>query len=188
MTTVDTSEADQRIVNGVRAIIAKAMPTEQPQRTRPGGMDFGWGGGGQPLVTANTDPILLEVPFNARIVWAHLWALDGAGAVTPVTATVEVRIRTTQGSGGSSVLYGTGSVPALTSAGFADLDLTGWQRNLVIGDAVIARLTALTGSANLVALTLQLRPTEVPVGVTPLIDAGASTYVDANGNPYVYRS
>jgi hypothetical protein len=182
------ADAERRINAGVQQIIARATPAERAEPTRPGGLDFGWSGGGQPIDITAVDPMLLEVPFDARIVWAHLYALDGAGNPAPVTATVELRIRQATARGGTTALYGTGSVPALSSAGFAELDTTGWLTNLTIGDAVIARLTALTGVANVVVLAIQLRPTEAPLGIAGVVDSGGDAFVDASGNRFVFRS
>lgn len=178
---------DSVLDGALTTVLIKAQREVVERAVRPGGLDFGWGGGGQPLVATETDPMLLEVPFDSSIVWAHLYALDGAGDYTPVTASVELRIRT-GGLGGSSFLYGTGSVPALSAQGFANLDLTGWRRNLVTGDAVTARLLSLSGTANVVAVTIQLRPTDAPIGVTPMVDDSGDAYVDDLGREYVFRS
>jgi hypothetical protein len=177
------SALDQAVAN----ILTLARQEDGPRSVRPGGLDFGWSGGGQPIDATLTDPILLEVPFDARIVWAHLYALDGAGEFAPVTATVEVRIRQAVAGGASTALYGTGTIPALTSVGFADLDTTGWQLNLSVGDAMTARLTALTGVANVVVLAIQLRPTDAPLGISDVVDNTGNAFVDNAGNRFVFR-
>jgi hypothetical protein len=122
-------------------------------------------GGGQALTLASMDPMLLEVPFPSRIVWARLWALDGAIPAQPiaVSATVGVRLTNYASFDGGALLSGTGAVPALVSAPKASVDLAGWVIKLTIGDAVIAQPTAFSGAAHMLGLTIQLRPTEVPL-------------------------
>lgn len=183
----DTSAAVPDLVEAWRTLLSKAQRPELPPAVRPATVNFNWGGGGVPIVLANTDPVLVEVPFPSRIVWAHLYAGDATGLPMAVTASVEVRVTQFTEFGGSVALYGSGTVPALSSASRADLDLTGWQVNLITGDALIGRLLTFTGAATWVTLSLLLRPTDVPIGVTSVIDATSNSYTDANGNLYVYR-
>lgn len=167
-------------------VLVKAQRQLAEPVVRTGGLDYGWTGGGAPIVAIETDPQLLEVPFDCYIVWAHMYALDGTGDYISVNATAELRVR--QGSGGSSVLSGSGSPPSLSAQSYSDISLSGWRRNLAIGQTVTARLVSFTGTATVVAITMQLRSTEAALGIDSIVDSGGDPFTDSSGDPFVFRS
>lgn len=167
---------------------ALAGGTAQAQ-SRPVGIDFTWTGGGLPLVLANLDPILVEVPIDSSIVWAHLYAGDANMNPVAVSATVDVQRTTFATFASRTPLYGLGLIPTL-SAGYAtDCDLTLWNMNFIVGDTIIARVASFTGTATWLALVLQLRPTQaVQLGVDTVTDSDGNTITDSAGNTLVLRS
>ncbi len=172
-------------------LLAKARQRAEEQAgitPRTASIIFEWAGGGLPLVAANTDPVLIEVPFDSTIVWAHMYAGDAAGLPVAVTATVAVAFTLLSTFGAQSALNGTGLQPSLQADSIRDVDLTSWHTNLLTGDTIIARLASFAGAATWVALSLQLRATQVQIGVAPYVDTGGDTYVDASGSSYVFRS
>jgi hypothetical protein len=179
---------DSLLDSALTTLLGKAIRDAEAEGAitpRTATINFSWGGGGQPLVLTNTDPILVEVPFPSKIIWAHLYAGDAAGQPAVVTASVEVRITQFSSFGGSLALYGSGTAPALTAASRADLDVTNWQVNLLTGDALIARLTAFTGSADWIALVLLIR--SVDDALITVVDTSGDQFVDTSGNPFVIR-
>lgn len=190
---------DSVLEGALTTVLVKAQRALAEPAVRPATINFEWSGGGIPIPVAvdpitlasgptTLDPILVEVPFPCRIVWAHMYAGDAAGNPIAVTASADVRLTQLLTFGGSVPLSGTGTPPGLQADSIADADLTGWQLNLTTTDTLIARLTTFTGTATWVALVLQLRPTDVPIGVETMLDASDVTYTDADGNPYVFRS
>lgn len=184
----------EKVDHQVRSI----LDTMPGQVLRPATMKFGWTGGGQPIavtvdpitlasVPTNADPMELDVPFACRIVWARLKAGDAAGMPVSVDATVDVQLSQFTTFGGQTPLYGSGTIPTLTSASSVDLSLTGWIVDLVTADTITAKLTTFTGQATWVTLSLQLRPTDVTVGNAYTTSAG-TVYTSANGRSYIFRS
>lgn len=184
----DTSVAEGKIINAVRTMIAKSRPGVGPDRARPASIVFEWTGGGLPIVQANTDPVLVEVPMPCRIVWAHLYAGDVVGNPVATTATVNVQLTSLTTFGASTPLYGSGAIPALVSDSATNLDLTDWHRNLVTTDTLIGRLATFSGAATWLVLVLQLRPTDVPIGVSAVTDDAGDPFTDADGNALTFRA
>lgn len=183
--------ADSLFEGGVSRIIGKALrdfSQQTPPSLRPATINFEWSGGGTALVATTCDPILVEVPFDSNIVWAHLYAGDANGRPIKVTATVDLQLTQLAAFGVTTALYGTGATPSLTVQSSADTPVVGWQANLITGDAIVARLATFTGLATWLALTLQLRPTDVAIGVSTIVDNAGDTVVDSNGNTLVFRS
>lgn len=178
-------EAFTRLLGKVQQ---EAAQQQVAAAVRPATINFVWGGGGLPIVAANCDPLLVEVPFPSFVVWAHLYAGDALGHPVEVTATVEVRLTQLLTFGDSVPLYGLGLPPHMTVAAVADVNVQAWQQNLITGDALVARLATFSGTATWLALVLQLRPTDVPLGVTGIVDDSGDTIVDSDGNPIVLRS
>lgn len=195
--------ADSVLDQAFTTLLAKAQrplldATATAPPIRPATINFEWTGAGSPIAVAvdpisfasspaAVDPILVEVPFACTIGWAHMFAGDAAGNFQTADARVDVRL-TQLGLGSSVSLSGTGAGPALSGVGAAILDLEGWQSNLVVGDILIARLTSFSGSATWVALTLQLLPTHVGLGVAGIVDNNGDQIVDNDGNPIVMRN
>lgn len=180
--------ADSVLEGALTMLLEKAQRQGIDPPVRPANLDLAFVGGGQPLTAATADPVSHEIPFPCRLVWAHMYALDGRGRPISVSATIDVQITQFSTLGASAPLYGSASIPALSAASSADLSLSGWQLNLITGDIIIATLATFTGSALKVGLALQFRPTDVPIGVSGYTDAGGGSYVDANGEVYVFRS
>lgn len=156
--------------------------------TLPATVNMQFGGGGAPIVLANTDPSKASVPFAGRIAWARLCAGDATGRPVAVTATVDVQLTSFETFGASTSLSGSGTSPSLQTDSVRDCDLTGWHLNLVTGDWLIARLLSFSGSATWIALEMLIRPTDVPIGVAGVVDANGDQIVDNNGNPIVVRN
>jgi hypothetical protein len=169
-------------------LLAKARPNDLPAAVRPATIDFIWTGGGQPLDATMMDPILVEVPFPARLVWAHMFAGDGTGGAVPVQATLDLRLTSLSAFGTSSPVYGTGSPPRLDSFAATNLSLDGWQLNFATGDALIAFPVTFIGTATWLALTLQLRPTESPIGITDVTDNAGDAMTFNDGSTVEFRS
>lgn len=154
---------------------------------RPATLNFQFSGGGTAPVTTTTDPILLEVPWPGEIRWAHMYAGDINGQPVAVNATIDVSITRLSTFGGTLPLYGS-AIPTLTAASTADLVVTTWIKNLLPGDALIARLMSFDGLATWVSLNLLLYPTNSDLGSSTLVSDAGDTIVDANGNVVVRRS
>lgn len=175
--------ADAGLTDAFRRLVPQPVRTARP--TRPATVVLGFGGGGQPLVAATTDPVQFDVPFPCRLAWARLRAGDALGQPVAVSATVDVQLSQFEQFGGSSKLYATGTMPALSGTYKADLSLSGWHIDLAAGDTVMARLATFSGSATWLTLSLLLRPTDVPVRLAPVLNASGLPYVDASGAVYV---
>lgn len=154
---------------------------------RPATVNFEWAGGGTQLTQTAADPILIEIPFPCTIVWAHLRAGDAAGNPSSVTATVDVELSQFETFGGKTPLYGTGTTPTLSSQSKNNVSLTGWKIDLTTGDTIIARLTALSGSATWLTLTLLLRPTDVPITTSNIADSSGNLLIDSGGNTLILQ-
>lgn len=162
-------------------------------------INFEWNGGGQPLTTAidpltlyeyplTTDPVLVEVPFDATIVWAHMYAGDSRGNPIPISTMVDLTLSSLLTFGAQTPVYGIGARPEMVAESSVDLPLTGWQLNLVTGDTLMATPFTFTGVATWFALTLLIRTTQVPLGVEPIVDNNGAQIVDNAGNLIVLRS
>ena len=178
---------DSILDGALTTLLEKAQRRVLPSAPRTATINFQWSGGGSALTLTTVDPILVEVPFPSRIVWAHLYAGDGAGLPVAITATVDIGLTKLLTFGGSVPLYGSGAVPALTAAASADLLLTGWQIDLDTGDTLVARILTFTGAATWVTLALQVRAVDSLIGEQPIVDSLAADYVDASGATYVIR-
>jgi hypothetical protein len=181
---------DSVLDEALTILLAKAQRTQletTPQR-KPAMIEFEWTGGGAPIVLANCDPVLNEVPFPGDIVWAHMWAGDAAGNPVAVTATITVGLTQILTFGASTSLHGSGSPPSLVVDSATNASITGWQTHLVTGDTLIGVLTAFTGLATWVALTILVRPTTEDIGVQGIADANGDQIVDEFGNLIVLRS
>jgi hypothetical protein len=148
----------------------------------PATINFGFSGGSSALTTGSVTPFLVEVPFAAHIVWVHMYAGDAAGAPVAVSAVVELHVTSLDAFGGSSNLWGTGSPATMTSASHVDISLSGWQLDLDAGDTLIARLASFTGTAEWLALTMQLKPTTTPV-FGAVQDSSNAALTSDNGTP-----
>jgi hypothetical protein len=169
-------------------LLKKAMRDTPFPSLRPGGIDFWWGGGGLPLSVLTIDPLIAEVPFASRLVWAHLFAGDATGAAVSVDATIELQLTNLYSFGVKSPVYGGGIPPALIGAYAADLDISDWQVNFNVGDVLIAYPTIFTGTATWLALTLQLRPTDVPQGIDTVTDNAGSDMTFNDGSGVEFRA
>jgi len=178
---------DSQLDAAFNLLLQKAFRAPGSPALRPGGIDFFWGGGGLPLDISLTDPLIAEVPFACRLVWAHLFAGDGAAGAVPVQARVELRMTSLSGFGTSSPVYGSGSPPLLTTAAVNNCALDGWVINYETGDLLIAWPTVFVGTATWLALTLQVRPTEVPVGITTVTDNAGSDMTFNDGSTVEFR-
>lgn len=163
-----------------------AAAIDQP--VRPATIESTWSGGGQALTIATMDPVINEVPFASNLVWVHLFAGDNQGAPVNVTAQIDLHVTQLATFGASQALNGTGLAPSLVGGSAADIDITGWQQNINAGDVIIAVPKAFSGLATWLTLTIQIRPTNVPVGDTNVTDNSGSQIVDNNGNPIVVRA
>ena len=56
------------------------------------------------------------------------------------------------------------------------------------GDALLAVPTSISGSATWLAVVLQIRSTEVPLGVTGVTDTSGTSVTSSDGTPVVLRS
>lgn len=193
--------ADATLDQAFTTLLAKAQKRllDSPQATvKPATINFEWTGGGQPITVAvdpitllstpAVDPVLVEVPFPSTIIWAHMFAGDAAGRPVAVSASVDVELTQLLTFNASTSISAGGFSPALSSQAVSDLSIVGWQTNLATGDLLIARLTSFVGLATWVALTLQILPTNVPIGVAGVTDGTGDQIVDSNGNIVVLRN
>ncbi len=201
-TGVSGVSVDSVLDGAFTILLAKAqrkLLDTPPVTMKPASVNFEWTGGGAPIAVAidpitfvsaptAADPVLIEIPFPCSIGWAHLFAGDAAGRPMVASATVDVQLTQITNLGSSIALYGTGAIPQLSNASAAIIDLTNWQPNLLTSDILIARLTAFTGLATWVALTLQLVPTDVGLGLIPVVDGAANLLTDGSGNTLVLRN
>jgi hypothetical protein len=116
-----------------------------------------FGGGGEALSVAGSDPRIIEVPDPGEIVWVHLYA--GNASAQPVAVDVTIDLQRTRLStfGGSSPVYGSGTPPSLSGSATADMSLVGWFTHFESGDTLIARLSSFTGAATWVAIFVNVR-------------------------------
>lgn len=154
---------------------------------RPATLNFMFSNGATALSALVMGPLLLEVPWPGSITWAHMYAGDVYGQPVVVTASISLNITRITTFGGSSSLTGA-SVPTLTDASSANLSTTEWVRNLLPGDAIVARLISFTGDATWVSLNLLLYPTNTAIGLSTVVDNSGNTVVDNDGNRVVARS
>ncbi len=182
-------------------LLAKAQrrQLEAGRTTRSATVNFMWGGGGSPIAVALDavtnvstptflDPLLAEVPFPSSIQWAHVYAGDGAGHPIAVNTTIDVQLTQLLTFGSSVPLNGTGTAPRLQADSSTDVDLTDWQTNLMTGDALIARVTSLTGVPTWIALVLLLRPTDEALGVIDVTNNAGDPMTNSAGDPMVFRN
>lgn len=171
-------------------LLQKAFKPDQAFTYKPTTINFMWSGGGLPLDIAMLDPILIEVPFPARLVWAHIYAGVALGVPVATDATIELRMTTLAGFGTTAPVYGTGLIPTLPTAAGIDLDITDWQLNFDTGDTLIAYVSTIDVAtlATWLALTLQLRPTDVPIGVTDVLDESDLGITTEDGSLVILRA
>ncbi len=179
---------DSTLDQAFTLLLAKAQQRIPQPGLRPGGIDFMWGGGGQAITLATMDPLLVEVPFPSRLVWAHMYAGDGVGQPSLVTATIQVKLTSVASFGTSIPLSGTGTAPNLNLQSASDCDITDWQLNYDTGDTLIAYPTVFTGAATWLALTLQLRPTDANLGAEDVLDNVGDQMTLNDGTLLEFRS
>lgn len=179
---------DSLLDQAFTTLLNKARGPAIEQAVRPATINFVFSNNGAALVVTTRDPLLVEVPFPCRIVWVHLYAGDKNGAPVAVTATVDLFLTQWDHFGTFAPVYGSGTPPHLTLDSVANADLSGWQLHLTTGDTLMARLRTFTGAASWLALTLQLRPTDVPIGISNVTDLAGSFVTDSAGNIVVSRS
>jgi len=184
---VGRTESKPELVEMWKSVIKKARTEIPPAAVRTTTMNFQWTGGGQALVLANTDPVILEVPFPARLLWAHMRAGDANGFPIPVTTTVDLQWSKFENWGAQNPVYGVGTPPSLSSASSNDCDTTSWHLDYTTGDTFVASLSSFSGVATWVALILLLRAVDAPLGQDSLIDVSSDTIIDSNGNVVVVR-
>ena len=152
-----------------------ATPPADPLRARPATINFTFDGGGAPVIppevdpTTPTDPVLgesalltttssvqiVEIPWPCKVAWVHLWAFDAIGMPFTVTnALFDIWITQYFNFGGRIPMHGVGAQPVLAGVSKDDMNLTGWNTTLNIGDAVQCRLSSLTGAATSLAVTI----------------------------------
>jgi hypothetical protein len=152
-------------------LLDKSFQAEPEAVVRPATINFMWSGGGLPLNLISMDPILVEIPFPARLVWVHFYAGDAKGRPAIVNATFEMILTNQTVWGSYTPLYSTGTPPTIVEASTADIDLTDWAQNLATGDTLLAFPSAFTGTgATWAAITVQLRPTEQSIGNSQVTD------------------
>jgi len=168
-------------------LLRKAI-REAPQLTvKPVGVDFFWGVGGLPLDITIVDPLIAEIPIDGRLVWAHLWAGDGAGNPVAVQARIDLRLTSIRGFGSSSSVPQSGSPILLDTSASNDIDISGWLLNYVTGDTLIAIPTTFIGTATWIALTLQFRPQDAPQGVSVVTDNAGDNMTFNDGSTVEFR-
>jgi len=168
-------------------LLRKAI-REAPQLTvKPVGVDFFWGGGGLPLDISIVDPLIAEIPIDGRLVWAHLWAGDGAGNPVAVQASIDLRLTSIRGFGSAASVPQSGAPILLDTAASNDIDISGWLRNYVTGDTLIAIPTTFIGTATWIALTLQFRPQDAPQGVSVVTDNAGTDMTFNDGSTVEFR-
>ena len=149
-------------------------------------LNYVWGGGQSPLIMSNMNPMLLEVPINGDLIYAHMYAGDASGRPSVVSASVSLLITNVGSWGAGALLSGSGVTPQLAGTAVGNPLTLNWRQHFVTGDAVIAVPTAFIGQATWMALTLQIRSSDVQIGVTG-VSAQTTPITDANGNPIVVR-
>jgi hypothetical protein len=116
---------------------------------------FLFGGGGSALSTS-ADPILIEVPDSGDLQWVHLYATNALGVGVNATATLSIVIGSV-GSVPSAAMNGSGSAPSMTAQSYASTSISGWTTHVNAGDAIRARITAISGGATALSLILRIR-------------------------------
>jgi hypothetical protein len=177
-------------------LLQKAQPYKTDPAVRPLTVNWTFSAGGVGLSATAVSPMLVEIPYPCTIVWAHMYAGTQTGVLAAVTsAVVDVIMTQLDAPSRFAHLYGSGTIPTLTSLSVTDLNLTGWHTNLIAGDTLIARLqdfSAPTPSATVpviswLSLTLLCRPTDVPIGLGTVEDLGANDIISAAGDTVVTR-
>ena len=159
---------------------------DAPLRTAT--MNFQWTGGGQALELENMDPIILEVPYPCRILWAHMRAGSAVGDPMPVSATISVQFSQFETFGASTPLHSVGTIPTLATQSSSDCDISDWHQELTTGDTLIAVMETYTGVATWVSLILLIRATDVStLGQDVMVDADGNPIIDTGGNQVVAR-
>lgn len=121
-------------------------------------------GGGIPLVVpvGGAMPGSVEIPGSLSLVWVHVFAGDENGLPVAVTAAISLRLTSEGSFGTSAAIYG-GTMPGLTAASNADIDISGWTQDFTTGDAILYRLDSFSGDATWLTLTMQMRPNATTV-------------------------
>jgi hypothetical protein len=169
-------------------LLQKSVTRIPEQGVRPASINFGWGGGGTPLNVANLDPVLIDVPFPSRIIWARIRAGDATGAPVLVSATIDLRLSNFASFGGSTAIYANAGIVSITNATKLDLSLTGWIVDLDIGDSLSAQVLSVATLATWLSLTLLIRPTDMPIGVNPINSGSGSTVISGAGNTLIRKT
>jgi len=112
---------------------------------------FVFTGGGASITTTLAEPILVEGCDAGDIISAHIWALNHSGALTAISATVTLTGRLFGVVGTTSL--GSFVLTAQSSAD-ASASVTG---HLEAGQALIGRLTAISGAATSVTAVIRVR-------------------------------
>jgi hypothetical protein len=149
---------------------------------------FFWPGGGAAPVPAAFDPLVVEVPDPGEIVWVHLYAGDVNGQPVAVTTAIDLQVTRWESFGGSSPVYGSGTVPRITADSSANVSLSGWFTHLEGGDALIAKMTSFSGTATWVAMNIKVRRDTTAQNRVGVLDDTGGQVLDAYGNPIIYRT
>ncbi len=183
---------DSNLDRAIALILQKANRPGIDPAIKPLTINWTFSAGGSAVVTTACAPLLVEIPYPCTIVWAHMYSGVQTGGFSPVTsAIVDVIMTQLDTPDRYTHLYGDGTIPTMTSASTADLDLTGWHVNLITGDTLIARLQTFsaptTPIVSWLSLVLLCRPTDVPIGVATVEDLASDGLIDSTGADVVLR-
>jgi hypothetical protein len=185
-----SEDADAKIRNAVRMIIAKATPASQVQGAVGTVLLANFDGVGVALTAGMAG--MIEVNFPCRILGCHMYA----GIATPIgpqpiaaTASVYLGLGA-QGSWatGSRTLYAN-TMPTLSGTAEANVDTTGWVRELQPGNVIPYQLVSFVGSATFLTVALTVRRLDtVGVGAIDMVDVAGAAFTDSNGAEFVVGS
>lgn len=179
---------DTVLVDAFNLLLQKGFRPDQAFPQRPTTINFQWSGGGLPVDILLTDPIVVEVPYPARLVWVHMYAGDAVGNPIPIELALELRMTNGAQFGSSAPVYQGGTPPVMADVAFQDVDTTDWLLNFDTGDTFITYPTAYVGTATWFSMTMLLRPTDAPIGIDTVLDNGNEQMQFLDGSDVVFRT
>jgi hypothetical protein len=135
---------------------------------------------------------LVRITFPCRILNCYIEA--GIGSLlgpAPMAASATVYLGLAeQGAwaSGSTPLYGA-TIPTLTAAPEAIIDVSDWTVDLQPGDMIPYGLTSFSGTATWLSLSLGIKRLDATrLGVGTLTDEGSTEFTNGSGDPFTVRN